>query len=125
MKGPGEGRTPIHNDHWDFSQTQEPFRTTVPQEALARNPVRFAGLMDVYGAFPFGKMDADGKRLAANVNNGMTEMASYRSLFDTEPAGETVTLRPDYDYQDFDRKQWAKARKKAAEQRAKAAQKRT
>ena len=38
-------------------QPLEPFRETVTQEALDRNPVRFAGLMDVYGPFPFGKND--------------------------------------------------------------------
>ena len=35
-------------------QTEEAYRETVTQEALDRNPIRFAGLMDVYSLFPFG-----------------------------------------------------------------------
>ena len=78
-----------------FMQTQEPFRTTVTEAALKRNPIRFAGLMDTYGVFPFGKEDRDNRRLAANINNPMSQKAVYRSLFDTEPAGDQVSLRPD------------------------------
>ena len=43
-------------------QAQEPYRETVTQEALDRNSVRFAGLMDVYGPFPFGVNGRDSKR---------------------------------------------------------------
>ena len=40
-----------------------PIPQTVTQEALARNPLRFARLMDVYGEFPFGEQDVDIARL--------------------------------------------------------------
>ena len=76
-----------------YLQTQEPFRETATQPALERNPVRFAGLMDLYGVFPFGKNDVDGERLAGNVNSGAADMGPYRSLFDREPAGDAVSLR--------------------------------
>ncbi|MEM7017748.1 MAG: phytanoyl-CoA dioxygenase family protein [Pseudomonadota bacterium] len=106
-----------------FMQTQEPFRQTVTEAALARNPIRFAGLMDVYGSFPFGKEDVDAERLSANVNNAMLDLAPYRSLFDREPAGEQVSLRPDYEYDNFDRERWealAEARAARAMSRNKA-----
>lgn len=93
-----------------FMQTQEPFRDTVTQAALSRNPVRFAGLMDVYGGFPFGKEDADAQRMAANVNSSVLDFAEYRSLFDREPAGEAVSQRPHYDYETFDRTRWEEGR---------------
>ena len=48
-------------------QMQEPFRDTVTQEILDRNPIRFSGLMDVYGPFPFGKSDRQRER--ADLNN--------------------------------------------------------
>jgi len=70
----------------------------VPEEALARNPLRFAGLMDVYGAFPFGKQDMDGEHLRKRA-----EISAYHSLFDREPAGSKVSRRPNYDYTAFDR----------------------
>jgi hypothetical protein len=87
-----------------FMQTQGPYRQTVTQEALARNPLRFAGLMDVYGHFPFGKQDIDVRRSseAGRVHSGLIDMSPYHSLFDQEPAGGKVSLRPDYDYFDFD-----------------------
>lgn len=81
-------------------QTEEAYRETVTQEALDRNPVRFAGLMDVYSLFPFGKNDWDLDRMAAaeaGAKNGQT-IDQYRSLFDTEPANGRTTLRPRYDY---------------------------
>ena len=43
-------------------QMQEPFRDTVAQEILDRNPIRFSRLMDVYGLFPFGKSDRQRER---------------------------------------------------------------
>ncbi len=107
-----------------FMQTQEPFRQTVTDAALRRNPIRFAGLMDAYGAFPFGKDDIDAERLAVNVNSGMTETTKYRSLFDTEPAGDAVSRRPDYAYDEFDRDRWEAgktARLERSEQRTKTA----
>ena len=87
-----------------FMQTQGPYRQTVTQKALARNPLRFAGLMDVYGHFPFGKQDIDVRRSseAGRVHSGLIDMSPYHSLFDQEPAGGKVSLRPDYDYFDFD-----------------------
>ena len=106
-----------------YMQTQEPFRDTVTDAALARNPVRFAGLMDVYGAFPFGKEDADARRLTANVNNSVLEIAEYRSLFDREPAGDSVSIRPRYDYETFDREQWEAGRQaRMARARARSAE---
>ena len=95
-----------------YLQTQEPFRETATQAALERNPIRFTGLMDLYGAFPFGKNDVDVERLAANVNAGSADMAPYRSLFDREPAGDTVSRRPDYAYEEFDRARWQERRRK-------------
>ena len=68
--------------------------------------------MDLYGAFPFGKNDVDVERLAANVNAGSADMAPYRSLFDREPAGDTVSRRPDYAYEEFDRARWQEQRRK-------------
>ncbi|MDE0038988.1 MAG: hypothetical protein OXU77_15770, partial [Gammaproteobacteria bacterium] len=82
-------------------QPQEPFRETVTQEVLDRNPVRFAGLMDVYGPFPFGKNDRimDERQLDAPPGTGHDQPAEkYCSLFDNEPAKGRVTLRPKYDY---------------------------
>ncbi|MCY3623374.1 MAG: phytanoyl-CoA dioxygenase family protein [Gammaproteobacteria bacterium] len=82
-------------------QPQEPFRETVTQEALDRNPVRFAGLVDVYAPFPFGKNDRimDERQLDAPPGTGHDQPAEkYCSLFDTEPAKGRVTLRPQYDY---------------------------
>jgi hypothetical protein len=46
-----------------------------------------------------------------NVNNGAADLAPYRSLFDCEPAGDKVTLRPDYAYESFDREGWEAQRK--------------
>ena len=85
-------------------QPQEPYRETVTQEILDRNPVRFAGLMDVYGPFPFGKNNRDAER-DANSPKGTgfaNSAAKYCSLFDTKPAKGKVTLRPQYDYKAFD-----------------------
>jgi ectoine hydroxylase-related dioxygenase (phytanoyl-CoA dioxygenase family) len=81
-------------------QPEEAFRETVTQEALDRNPVRFAGLMDVYSLFPFGKTDWDLDRQGAappGVKAGRFT-ANYASLFDTEPAAGRTTLRPRYPY---------------------------
>lgn len=87
-----------------YMQTQEPYRQTVAKEALARNPLRFAGLMDVYGAFPFGAQDADMTRLmeGAAVSSGMIDASPYHSLFDRDPADDKVSPRPGYDYFAFD-----------------------
>lgn len=55
-------------------QTQASFRDTVTQEILDRNPPRFAQLLHVYGAFPFGKGDVDRQK--------HMEGAKRYSLFD-------------------------------------------
>ena len=88
----------------DGMSWQDLNRQVVTGEALARNPLRFAGLMDVYGAFPFGKQDFDLDRAqeASAVSSGVPDASPYLSLFDREPAGERVSLRPDYDYHAFD-----------------------
>lgn len=85
-------------------QPQEPYRETVTQEALDRNPIRFAGLMDVYGPYPFGKNDRIPERMYFGPPGTGHEQTSdkYCSLFDTEPAKGKVTLRPDYDYFEHD-----------------------
>ncbi len=36
------------------------------------------------------------------VSNGVLDASPYLSLFDREPAGDRVSLRPDYDYHAFD-----------------------
>lgn len=85
-------------------QTQEPFRETVTQAALDRNPIRFSGLMDVYGAFPFGKSDRQFDRAdqgPPGTGQGMSQR-KYCSLFDTEPAAGQTSLRPAYDYLQHD-----------------------
>jgi ectoine hydroxylase-related dioxygenase (phytanoyl-CoA dioxygenase family) len=104
-----------------YLQTQGPYRQTVTQEALARNPQRFAGLMDVYGAFPFGKQDFDTSRMreAAAVSSGATDASPYHSLFDREPAGDKVSVRPNYDYFAFDVEAHSAQSKKIAAIRAK------
>ena len=106
-----------------YMQTQGPYRQTVTQEALARNPLRFAGLMDVYGAFPFGEQDIDIARLqqGAVVSSGALEASPYHSLFDREPAGDKVSVRPVYDYLEFDADKFREQRKAmlaAAQKRA-------
>ena len=111
-------------------QTEEAYRDTVTQEALDRNPVRFAGLMDVYSLFPFGKNDWDIDRMSdaePGAKNGQT-IDQYRSLFDMEPARGKTTLRPRYDYFFHDGKMTSQRnveraqRRKAEEEKAKAAQ---
>ena len=77
-----------------YMQTQEPFRATVTNEALARNPKRFATLMDVYGPFPYGKNDMD--------LTWVYRASQYDSLFDREPAGEAVSTPLVGDYLAFD-----------------------
>lgn len=85
-------------------QPQEPFRETVTQEILDRNPIRFAGLMDVYGPFPFGKNGRQSDRADMGPpGTGFANSATkYCSLFDTEPSNGRVSLRPKYDYFEHD-----------------------
>lgn len=94
-------------------QTQEPYRQTCTQEALDRNPVRFASLMDQYGKFPFGR---DGFDIDRDKHNPAGP-PSYCSLFDREPANGRVDLRPDYDYNAFSGKKTISYQKRAEQRR--------
>ena len=99
-------------------QPEEAYRETVTQEALDRNPVRFAGLMDVYSLFPFGKNDWDLARVGKaepGAKSGQT-IEQYRSLFDTEPAAGRTTLRPRYDYLHHDGRMTSERNGRRAEQ---------
>ncbi len=78
-------------------QTQEPFRSTVTQAALDRNPIRFGQLMDIGGVFPFGKSPT--KPLKAKSKH---DIPPYLSLFDEEPANGTLQKRADTDYGKYD-----------------------
>ena len=84
-------------------QTQEPFRQTVTQEALDRNPLRFGRLMDVHGAFPFGKSPPRPRsNRAAGEDTPPPRPGSYLSLLDSEPAAGKVRLRTEADYGVYD-----------------------
>ena len=99
-------------------QPEEAYRETVTQAALDRNPVRFAGLMDVYSLFPFGKSDWDLARVGAaeaGAKSGQS-IDQYRSLFDTEPAAGRTTLRPQYDYMRHDGQMTAERQRRRREQ---------
>ena len=78
-------------------KSQEPFRDTATQEALDRNPVRFAELMDIANWLPFGK-----DRGASTRGSLRGAGTGYRSLFDTEAAAGRAVLRPDHDYFKYD-----------------------
>ena len=78
-------------------KSQAPFRETATQEALDRNPVRFAELMDITNWLPFGKDKGASVRAVLHGAG-----AGYRSLFDTEVAAGKAALRPDYDYFRYD-----------------------
>ena len=77
-------------------QTQEAYRQTVTTEALARNPLRFARLMNVYNAMPWGK--------TPNYAKTMQAPQGYLSLFDTEPAGDKLQVPEEGDYHLYDAK---------------------
>ena len=77
-------------------QTQEAFRETVTDEVLARNPVRFARLMNVYHAMPWGRTGKDAEPLDSAPRG-------YQSLFDSEPAGDKVSIGTGTDFQACDR----------------------
>lgn len=77
-------------------QTQEAYRQTATNEALARNPLRFARLMNVYHGMPWGKTGVRHERMAEAPQG-------YLSLFDTEPAGDKVSVAQDKDYHVYDR----------------------
>lgn len=78
-------------------QSQEPFRNTVPQKALDRNPIRFGQPMDVAGAFPFGKSPP-----RPDLSKKREPIPAYLSLFDNEPAQGAMTQRRSIDYQTYD-----------------------
>lgn len=75
-------------------QTQEAYRETVTNEVLARNPKRFARLMNIYNPMPWGKTPDYGKATSAPQG--------YLSLFDTEPAGDAHQVPNDADYHTYD-----------------------
>jgi ectoine hydroxylase-related dioxygenase (phytanoyl-CoA dioxygenase family) len=77
-------------------QTQEAYRQTATNEALARNPKRFARLMNVYNTMPWGKTPDYAK--AGQAPQG------YLSLLDTEPAGDAQQLPGDPTYHHYDPK---------------------
>lgn len=86
-------------------QTQEPFRDTVAQEALDRNPIRFGQLMDCNGAFPFGKSPP---RRTNRKGQNTKKIPAYVSLFDREPADGVINKRATPDYLEYDREQMEK-----------------
>ena len=88
-------------------QTQEPFRDTVTQDALDRNPIRFGQLMDCGGGFPFGKSPARRPEPKSKGSNER-QVPPYLSLFDTEPSNGVMTKRPEVDYQEYDRERMEK-----------------
>lgn len=82
-------------------QTQEPFRTTVTQDVLDRNPIRFAQLMDVRGGFPFGKsphLNAP-RRTKETAEN---PIPPYLSLFDNKASSGLIQQRPTVDFDIYD-----------------------
>ena len=83
-------------------QTQEPFRETVRQEVLDRNPIRFGQLMDCGGVFPFGKSPS---RARAREGRNERKIPPYVSLFDRAPAEGAILKRQMPDYEQYDREQ--------------------
>ena len=79
-------------------QSQEGFRETVTNEALARNPRRFTRLMNVYHSMPSGRGGRNPKR-ATEAPKG------YDSLFDAQPVGDKYTVDSDRDMLSYDRDQ--------------------
>ena len=77
-------------------QTQEGFRETVTDEALARNPIRFTRLMNIYHAMPLGRTGRNAERLASAPRG-------YNSLFDTEPVGDRFCTEGTRDLLAYDR----------------------
>lgn len=75
-------------------QTQEAYRETATDEALARNPLRFTRLMNVHHVMPWGKSPDYGRAKQAP--------SGYISLFDTKPAGDKVKVPPAVDYHKYD-----------------------
>ena len=82
-------------------QTQEPFRSTVTQESIDRNPIRFAQLMDVFGGFPFGKsphLNAAGRPSFKSQERNR----GYISLFDSDLIAGSLQLQPAVDHAVYD-----------------------
>lgn len=77
-------------------QTQEAYRQTVTDEALARNPRRFARLMNIYNTMPWGKTPDYAKAAQGP--------AGYLSLLDIEPAGAAMKRPAEDDYHTYDTK---------------------
>jgi hypothetical protein len=82
---PGLRGTLFFNVNRWHTQTEEPYRDTCTQEALDRNPRRFAWLMDQFGVFPHKEEDVDYARAVAR--------GGYPSLLDAEPTKGSVVLR--------------------------------
>jgi len=76
---PGLRVTLFYNFARAYIQTQEPFRETCTQEALDRNPRRFAMLMNQFSLFPFKEEDVDLTLVEPRDR--------YVSLFDDAPTG--------------------------------------
>ncbi len=76
-------------------QTQEAYKDTVEAAALARNPKRFARLMNIYNPMPWGK-SADYAK-AAMAPHG------YLSLKDDKPWGEEAQFPRARDLMTYDR----------------------
>jgi ectoine hydroxylase-related dioxygenase (phytanoyl-CoA dioxygenase family) len=77
-------------------QTQESIRETVTDEALARNPARFARLMNVFNPMPWGK--------TPDYQKGATAPQGYLSLFDNKPMGEKMTVPETLDPNKYDQR---------------------
>ena len=75
-------------------QTQEAYRETVTDEALARNPARFARLMNVFNPMPWGK--------TAEYGKPNTAPQGYLSLFDDKPAGVDMRVPKRTDPDSYD-----------------------
>jgi len=75
-------------------QTQEAYRETATDAALARNPLRFTRLMNVHHVMPWGKSPDYGRATQAP--------SGYISLFDTQPAGSEVKVPQAADYHKYD-----------------------
>ncbi|MGH8259551.1 MAG: phytanoyl-CoA dioxygenase family protein [Steroidobacteraceae bacterium] len=81
---PGLRGTFLFNFARHHLQTQEPYRETCTQEALDRNPRRFAVLMDQFASYPYREEDED---VILPV-----ERNTYLSLFDRRQSNGYVRL---------------------------------
>ena len=76
-------------------QTQEAFKDSVTLEALARNPKRFARLMNVYNPMPWGK--------STDYAKASMGPQGYISLKDDKPWGDDAKLPKPLDLMVYDR----------------------